>query len=190
MKYKQSVIFILLIISIIIVSGCKDEEQTLYNRNIVVDGSSIPFYESSFTYNNEETGRILTKLNTIYNSKLNTNVFNEEFIIVNHEGKDLTDEFIHEEKPSYSEISETAKEIKDSGYLIVSKDYYYVTTLEKEIDALFDGERQVYPEILDKILEDNRSSYKDKDYESIYSYLMRNNIMVWKQMISEEETAP
>ena len=190
MKHKKSFILILMIISIISVSGCKQAEETIYNRSFVTDGSSIPFHVSSFTYNNEETGRILTKLNTIYNSKLNTSVFNEEFIIVNHDGKDLTDEFVHEEKPSYSEISETAKEIKDSGYLIVSKDYYYVTSIEKEIDALFDGERQVYPEILDKIIEDNSESYENKDYEAIYRYLMRNNIMVWKQMFTDEKSAP
>ncbi len=63
-----------------------------------------------------------------------------------------------------------------------------MTSIEKEIDALFDGERQVYPEILDKIIEDNSESYENKDYESIYRYLMRNNIMVWKQVVSEEET--
>ena len=56
MKNKKHTTLLVIMISIMVISGCKKEEQTLYNRNIVVDGIVLPFYESSLTYNAEDEG--------------------------------------------------------------------------------------------------------------------------------------
>jgi len=71
------------------------------------------------------------------------------------------------------------KRIKENGYLVVNKKHYRVTTIEKEIEALFDGKRQLFPETLDKVLEDNMDAYENRDYEAINHYLRKNNIKVW-----------
>lgn len=88
MKYKKFFILILIIISILGISGCKKEEQTLYNRNIVVDGIVLPFYESSLTYNAEPDDQIQSKLYSILNETLSNLPGSIEYVIVNHDGKD------------------------------------------------------------------------------------------------------
>ena len=183
---KKHMILLVLLISILAASGCKQEEKTLYNRNIVVDGQSLPFYESSLTYNAEEAGAIATKLSIVFGTGLPHSLSGDEYIIVNHDGDNLTEDFRTEETPSYGEILDLAQNIKEKGYLVVNKDSYRVTTIEKEIKALFDGERRVWPDSLDKILEDNRSSYENQDYQAINLYLLKNRVIVWKQMVFEE----
>lgn len=183
---KKHIILLVVILSILASSGCKQEEETLYNRNIVVDGQSLPFYESSLTYNAEEAKAIATKLSIVFETGLPNSLSGDEYIIVNHDGDNLTEDFLTEETPSYGEILDLAQNIKENGYLVVDKDSYRVTTIEKEVKALFDGERRVWPEKLDKILEDNRVSYENKDYQAINLYLLKNRIIVWKQMVFEE----
>lgn len=183
---KKHMILLVLMISILVASGCKQEEKTLYNRDIVVDGQSLPFYESSLTYNAEEARAIATKLSAIFGSNIPVSLPENTYIIVNHDGDNLTEDFRTEETPSYGEILDLAQNIKEKGYLVVDKDSYRVTTIEKEIKALFDGERRVWPDSLDKILEDNRVSYENKDYQAINLYLLKNRIIVWKQTVFEE----
>lgn len=179
MKKRQIIVLILLVISIIGISGCKKEEETIYNRNIVVDNTVLPFYESSWTYNAEPEEQIRTKLYTILNETLANLPGSSEYIIVNHDGEDLTDEFLVEKSPSHNEMKDMIKKIKENGYLVVNKEKYRVTTIEKEINALYDGERTVWQGTLDKILDDNRESYENKDYEAINLYLRKNNFKVY-----------
>lgn len=179
LKIRQIIVLILLVISIIGISGCKKDEETIYNRNIVVDNTVLPFYESSWTYNAEPEEQIRTKLSTILNETLANLPGSSEYIIVNHDGEDLTDEFLIEKSPSHNEMKDMIKEIKENGYLVVNKEKYRVTTIEKEINALYDGERTVWQGTLEKILEDNRESYENKDYEAINLYLRKNNLKVY-----------
>ncbi|HSL87329.1 MAG TPA: hypothetical protein VK861_10380, partial [Bacteroidales bacterium] len=62
MKHNKLFILMLMIITILSVSGCKDDDQTLYSRNIVVDGTVLPFYESSLTYNAESEEQIRSEI--------------------------------------------------------------------------------------------------------------------------------
>jgi len=132
LKKRQLIVLILLVISIIGISGCKKEEETIYNRNIVVDNTVLPFYESSWTYNAEPEEQIRTKLYTILNETLANLPGSSEYIIVNHDGEDLTDEFLVEKSPSHNEMKDMIKRIKENGYLVVNKEKYRVTTIEKE----------------------------------------------------------
>lgn len=182
MKYKQSIILILMIISIIIVSGCKNAEQTFYNRNIVVDGTVLPIYESSLTYNAEPDEQIRSKLYSVINETLANLPGSIEYVIVTHDGKDLTDEFLIEKSPSHNEMQDMIKRIKDNAYLVVSKENYRVSTIEKEIKALFAGERAaIQPEVLEKVIKDNKEAYENKDYASINQYLSKNNIKIYEK---------
>ncbi len=177
MKHKKHFILMLMIISILSVSGCKEDDQTLYSRNIVVDGTVLPFYESSLTYNAESEEQIRSELYSILNSNISKRSF--DYIIVNHDGEDLTEEFLVEKVPSHNEMQKMIKRIKENGYLVVNKKHYRVTTIEKEIEALFDGKRQLFPETLDKVMEDNMDAYENREYEAINHYLRKNNIKVW-----------
>lgn len=190
MKFKKSIMLLLLLVSFTTVVGCSQEEDTLYNRDIVIDGASFPFYESSLTYNAENQQSIANKLYVIFAEGPVPPQLQTEYVILNHDGENLTDTFTQVESPSYGDLLDMAKQIKENGYLVVDKKYYRISTLEKEIKALFDGERLVWPEKLDKILEDNKEAYRNKDYETIHLYLMKNRIMVWKQMAFEEDIAP
>jgi predicted ABC-type ATPase len=183
LKYKKHIFLILIIISIIGISGCKKEEQTLYNRNIVVDGTVLPFYESSLTYNAEYEEQIRSKLSSILNDTIANLPGTDEYIIVNHNGEDLTQEFLVEKSLSHQEMQEMIKKVKENGYLIVRKDYYRVTTIEKEINALFAGERIAFSfEIMDKVIKDNKEAYENKDYESINLYLRKNDIKIYDKL--------
>ncbi len=177
MKYKKYIILMLIIITIMSISGCKDNEQSLYTRNIVVDGTVLPFYESSLTYNAESEEQIRSELYSILNANISKRSF--DYIIVNHDGEDFTEAFLVEKLPSHNEMQKMIKKIKESGYLVVNKKRYRVTTIEKEIEALFDGKRKVFPEMLDKVLEDNMDAYESRDFEAINQYLRKNNIKVW-----------
>lgn len=179
MKKRAITLLLLLILSVMSMSGCTREEETIYNRSIVVDTQVLPFYESSLTYNAEPEEEIRTKLYTILNETLANLPGSIDYVIVNHEGEDLTDEFLVEKSPSHNEMKEIITKIKENGYLVVSKDAYRVTTIEKEIDALFDGKRQVVSATLEKVLKDNREAYKNKDYEGINQYLRKNSIKVY-----------
>lgn len=182
MKNKPSIILILLIISIISVSGCKNEEQTFYNRNIVVDGTVLPIYESSLTYNAEYEEQIRSKLYSILNETIANLPGSSDYIIVNHDGEDLTDEFLSDKSPSHNEMQDMIKRIKDNAYLVVSKENYRVTTIEKEINALFAGERIAFSsEIMEKVIKDNKEAYENKDYASINQYLRKNNIKIYER---------
>ena len=167
----------LLIITIVSSSGCKDHERSLYTRNIVVDGLVLPLNESSLTYNAESFEQIRSELYSILSANISKGSF--DYIIVNHEGEDFTESFLVEKLPSPNEMEKMIRKIKESGYLVVSKKHYRVTTMEKEIDALFDGKRKVSPETLDKVLEDNMDAYESRDFEAINQYLRKNNIKVW-----------
>ena len=75
------------------------------------------------------------------------------------------------------------KRIKDKAYLVVNKEKYRVTTIEKEINALFAGERiAVSPEIMDKVIEDNKEAYENKDYSSINLYLRKNDTKIYDKL--------
>jgi predicted ABC-type ATPase len=177
LKNKKYATLLVIMLSIMVISGCKKEEQTLYNRNIVVDGIVLPFYESSLTYNAEDEGQMRSKLSSIWNDTIANLPGTEEYIIVNHNGEDLTQEFLVEKSPSHQEMQDMIKKVKENGYLIVRKNYYRVTTIEKEMKALFAGERiAIRPEIMDKVIKDNREAYENKDYESINLYLRKNDI--------------
>jgi len=183
LKYKKHIFLILIIISIIGISGCKKEEQTLYNRNIVVDGIVLPFYESSLTYNAEPDDQIKSKLYSILNETLSNLPGSIEYVIVNHDGKDLTEEFLVNKSPSHKEMQDMIKRIKDNAYLVVNKEKYRVTTIEKEINALFAGERiALRPEIMDKVIEDNKEAYENKDYSSINLYLRKNDTKIYDKL--------
>ena len=186
MKRKKPFIALIILFSFISISGCQNEEETLYNRKIVVDGQSLPFYESSLTYNSESEQMIESKLHVLFNTSLGALLEKGDYIIVNHDGDDLTKNFSKEDIPTTEDISEITKEIKENGYLVVEKNNYRITSIEKEINALFKGEMKVWPEVLDKILEDNKDAYKNKDYEAINYYLMKNKIIVWKPLALEE----
>jgi len=180
LKNKKHTTLLLIMISIMVISGCKKEEQTLYNRNIVVDGIVLPFYESSLTYNAEDEGQMRSKLSSIWNDTIANLPGTEEYIIVNHNGEDLTQEFLVEKSPSHQEMQDMIKKVKENGYLIVRKEYYRVTTIEKEMEALFAGERiAIRPEIMDKVMKDNKEAYENKDYESINLYLRKNEIKIY-----------
>jgi len=180
LKNKKHTTLLLIMISIMVISGCKKEEQALYNRNIVVDGIVLPFYESSLTYNAEDEGQMRSKLSSMLNDTIAHLPGTEEYIIVNHNGEDLTQEFLVEKSPSHQEMQDMIKKVKENGYLIVRKEYYRVTTIEKEMKALFAGERiAIRPEIMDKVMKDNKEAYANKDYESINLYLRKNDIKIY-----------
>ena len=182
-KNKKYATLLVIMLSIMIISGCKKEEQTLYDRNIVVDGIVLPFYESSLTYNSEDEGQMRSKLSSIWNDTIANLPGTEEYIIVNHNGEDLTQEFLVEKSPSHQEMQDMIKKVKENGYLIVRKDHYRVTTIEKEMKALFAGERiAIRPEIMDKVMKDNKEAYKNKDYESINLYLRKNEIKIYDKL--------
>lgn len=162
-----------------VLHGCTTEEETLYNRKIVVELTALPFHQSSLTYNAESEQSLATKISSISHRLRNEKSGEFEYIIVNHDGEDLTDDFPLGNDLSYREYLDMAKEIKDKGYLVVDRDRYRVTTIEKEIKALFRNERYVYPENeMKDILEDNKEAYKNKDYEAINLYLMKQGILV------------
>lgn len=170
----------IIIISILSLSGCKDDDKTLYSRNIVVDGTVLPFYESSLTYNAESEEQLRSELYSILNEHISKFPGqSNDYIIVNHDGENLTEDFLVDQLPSHTETQDMIKRIKENGYLVVNKKHYRVTTVEKEIEALFDGKLKVFPETLDQILEDNMDAYEARDYEAINYYLMRNNVKVW-----------
>jgi len=180
LKHNKHFILMLMIITILSVSGCKEDDQTLYSRNIVVDGTVLPFYESSLTYNAESEEQIRSELYSILNAHISKFPGqSSDYIIVNHDGENLTEDFLVDQLPSHMEIQDMIKRIKEDGYLVVNKKHYRVTTIEKEIEALFDGKRQLFPETLDKVLEDNMDAYENRDYEAINHYLRKNNIKVW-----------
>lgn len=181
MKFRNKIIIViaLLILGLTAIMGCAKDEETPYNRNIVVELQALPFHMSSLQYNNEEASSIELKLHRIFGTGLGKQLGQEEYIIVNHDGEDLTDEYKDETMPTSEEIALIAMEIKEKGYLVVNVDRYRVTTIEKEIKALFDEERRIHPaEKLEQVLEENRESFKNKDYEAINLYLLRNRINV------------
>lgn len=181
---KKYATLLVIMLSIMVISGCKKEEQTLYNRNIVVDGIVLPSYESSLTYNAEDEGQMRSKLSSIWNDTIANLPGTEEYIIVNHNGEDLTQEFLVEKSPSHQEMQDMIKKVKENGYLIVRKEYYRVTTIENEMKALFAGERiAIRPEIMDKVMKDNKEAYENKDYESINLYLRKNDIKIYDTLI-------
>lgn len=182
MKVGSKLLSLILLLTIMIsVSvGCTKEEETPYTQNIVVELQALPFHMSALQYNNETEGSITLKLHQIFGTSLGSHLSQEEYIIVNHNGEDLTDEFMGETVPSSDEIPEIAMEIKEKGFLVVKKDRYRVTSIEKEIRALFNHERRIHPAAkLQEVLNDNRESYKNKDYEAINLYLIRNHMMVF-----------
>lgn len=176
---KMITVMALLILVLTASIGCAKEEETPYNRNMVVELQALPFHMSSFQYNNEVSGHIELKLHKIFGTSLGMQLSQEEYLIVNHDGEDLTEEFKGENMPSSEEIAEMAIKIKESGYLVVNVDRYRVTTIEKEIKALFAGERRIHPaEKLQQVLDVNIESYENEDYEAINLYLLRNRIIV------------
>ncbi|WP_312649696.1 hypothetical protein [Proteiniclasticum sp.] len=188
MKRRNKIVIAaaLLILGSAVSIGCKSEEVTPYTQNIVVDGQALPFHMSSFEYNNEEDADIELKLHQIFGTSLGKQMREGNYIIVNHDGDDLTEEFIGEQMPSSEDIAKITREIKESGYLVVNPERYRVTTIEKEIKALFNNERRIHPqEKLKEVLEANRESFEEKDYESINLYLLRNRIIVFST--SEEK---
>lgn len=96
----------LLLFLLLLISGCKKEE-TPYTKNIVLEGShSLPIYESSLTYNAEPPEEIRAKLFAIFNKENSTFNFDKDYIIVDHNGKDLTEELTEKEPENFSEMQE------------------------------------------------------------------------------------
>ena len=170
----------LLLFLLLLISGCKKEE-TPYTRNIVLEGShSLPVYESSLTYNAEPPEEIRAKLFAIFNKENSTFNFDKDYIIVDHNGKNLTEELTEKEPENFSEMQELVMKIKENAYQIVDSENYRVTTLEKEMKALYQGKRRLFPgDSLRKILEDNKEAYRDEDYGAINVYLIQNKITVY-----------
>lgn len=188
MKRRNKIVIAaaLLILGSAVSIGCKSEEVTPYTQNIVVDGQVLPFHMSSFQFNNEEAADIELKLHQIFGTSLGKQLRQEAYIIVNHDGDDLTEDFRDERMPSAEDIAEIAQKIKENGYLVVNPERYRVTTIEKEIKALFNNERRIHPkEKLKEVLEANREAFEEKDYEAINLYLLRNRIIVFST--SEEK---
>ncbi len=182
MKRRNKIVLAaaLLILGTAVSIGCKSEEETPYTRNIVVDGQALPFHMSSFQFNNEEAADIELKLHQIFGTSLGKQVRQEDYVIVNHDGDDLTEDFRGESMPSSEDIAVIAQKIKENGYLVVNPERYRVTNIEKEIKALFNHDRKIHPkEKLKEVLEANRESFEEKDYESINQYLIRNRIIVF-----------
>ena len=177
---KRIQILTLLLFLLLLISGCKKEE-TPYTRNIVLEGShSLPVYESSFTYNSEPPEELRAKLFAIFNKENSTFNFDKDYIIVDHNGKDLTEELTEKEPENFTEMQELVMKIKENAYQIVDSENYRVTTLEKEMKALYQGKRRLFPgNSLRKILEDNKEAYRDEDYGAINVYLIQNKITVY-----------
>ena len=169
-----------LVLLLLLAGGCKKEE-TPYTRNIVMEGSqSLPFYESDFSYNAKPVEEIRAKLFAILNKENSSFKFDNDYIIVDHKGKDLTKELTTERPESFDEMQALVIKVKNNGYQIVEKDNYRVTTIEKEVKALYQGKRKLFPgNSLLQILEDNKEAYRDEDYGAINVYLIQNKITVY-----------
>lgn len=180
MKTKMMIVF-LLIGAVMLSTGCMEEELTKYEKPYVVgERSSLPYYESAQEYNPAHVEELLSQLASYDND------VDESYLLVDNEGKVMNDEeFARNRGRSFSEELAFIDKIKNYPLFIVKKDFYYVTTVEEEIKALFEGERLLFDQSqLAKIIEDNKEAYENKDYETILSYLRRNGIKVWKQYVS------
>lgn len=182
MRNKTIATFLLLIVMIIGI-GCQknpasQEQNQLakYQKSYVVsETNSLPYFESQQKFNSTPVDELLSQL------ALYDNDVEELYILVDNEGNEIIDEeFSRDKTRDFSEEQAIVDKIKNYPLFIVKKDSFYVTTAEKEIDALFDGKRDIFnQENLEEILSDNEDAYKKKDYEAILDYLMKKEIKVW-----------
>lgn len=176
---------VLILFIVLTFSGCGSKEQpatkekalTKFQESYVVgeNDNSLPYYEGWQDYNSLATTELISQLAYYDKDKVNS------YVLVDNEGNIMEDdEFERDPAREYSEELVFADEIKNYPLFIVKKDSCYVTTAEKEIDALLDGNRDIFnKDDLKNILKVNEEAYKDKDYESINSYLMKKEIKVW-----------
>ncbi len=156
--------------------GCEEKERTKYQIPYVVgDTHSLPYYESFQVFNSTPVEELLSQLASYDHDK------DGSYLLVDNEGNIMEDEeFARNSSRDFSEELVFIDKIKNYPLFIVKKDFYYVTTVEKEIDALFDGDRLLFTQSnLKEIISDNKEAYKQKDYETILNYLNRKNIKVW-----------
>ncbi len=165
----------IIIMLIVVTTGCQKKELTRFQQPYVVSQTnSLPYFDSWQEYNSKSVDEIISQL-AYYNG-------DESYLLVDNKGNVMKDEeFARKKSRDFSEELVLVDKIKNHPLFIVQEGFYYVTTVEKEIKALFDGERKIIrQEELEKILSDNQEAYKKKDYETILTYLAKKNIMVWK----------
>ncbi|WP_312460517.1 hypothetical protein [Proteiniclasticum sp.] len=184
MLKKSLMVFLILLMTssvVTLLTGC--QEKTIYQEKIAVDLVSLPFYESTLKYNAEPSMEMQSKLyDYFFNDKEE-----KEYIIVTNDGKEIGEKIIDVLPESGSDLYPIVEKIKESGYKVLYRDYYYVTTVEDEIIATFNGERELYPNNkYSKFIEDNTGAYKNKDYSTINDYIIKNNIMIFSKTITEE----
>ena len=161
MRNKTIATFLLLIVMIIGI-GCQknpasQEQNQLakYQKSYVVsETNSLPYFESQQTFNSTSVDELLSQL------ALYDNDVEELYILVDNEGNEIIDEeFSRDKTRDFSEEQAIVDKIKNYPLFIVKKDSFYVTTAEKEIDALFDGKRDIFnQENLEEILSDNEDA--------------------------------
>lgn len=178
MKRILTILFLFILVMMNI--SCEQKEINKYQIPYVVgEDSSLPYYESQQKYNGTHIEELRSQLASYDNDT------EEIYLLVDNSGNIIDDEnFQRNKNRTFSDELLIIDQIKNFPLFIVKKDFYYVTTVEKEIEALFKGNRLLFDqEQLDKIIKDNEDAYKKKDYDSILSYLRRNNIRVWKQYV-------
>lgn len=172
---KRKLISILFIMLLIIISGCQEKELSeLQKPYVVADDYSLPYYTSKQEYNSKPVNEIISQLSSYDRD--------ESYILVDNEGNIMRDEeFVRKNNREFAEELDMAHKVKNYPLFIVHEDSFYITSVEKEIKALFSGDRILFKdEGLEKIKSDNKEAYKKKDYQVILNYLNKNNIKVWK----------
>lgn len=177
MKNKVKIIIVLSILSILNY-GCRNKDINDFQETYVVGaGFSLPYYGSWQEINGDSLDGIIRELR-LYDKE-------DNYYIVDNEGKTMNNDFPQKKDRTSDEYKELAEKIKYSAWRIVQKDMFFITTVEKEMKALFAGERQIKGVDLDKLISDNKEAYKNKDYQKINDYLIAQNIKVWKSYLND-----
>lgn len=176
MKKKTSIIIVMLSI-LILTSACQKKELTQFEKPYVAGiDFSLPYRQSWQEINSRPLEEIISELR-LYDTE-------ENYFIVDNEGNTMNNDYPKKANRNSNEYIELAKTIKDSAWQVVEKDMFFVTTAEKEIKALFDGERKVHGAEVEEVIFDNKDAYKAKDYQKINDYLISRNIKVWKSQLN------
>ena len=143
---------------------------------VVNSESSLPYFESRQEYNSLPTQKFIGQL-VHYDG-------DESYLLVDNKGKIMKDkEFERNQSREYSEELVIAEKMKNYPLYIVKHGSFYVTTPKDEIIALFNGERIVLGAKLEKVLEDNKKAYDNKDYMSIMNYFKKTQTQVYRPHI-------
>lgn len=174
---KNKMLFVMLSLMLMVMStGCQEEKELsrFEKPYVVYEEPSLPYFDSQQDYNGKPTQEFIGQL-VKYDG-------DNTYLLVDNKGKVMEDEeFARNRSREFSEEMVVADKMKNYPLFIVQEGSYYVTTVEQEVKALFDGERVVLGENLDKVLEDNKEAYESKDYESIMIYLSRKQIKVYQK---------